>query len=97
MPISDFAAVPVKVPLRYISSTILAVIKRGDIDFSGLWEEGNKEGRKLKDGLMRGRLMTRLQVLCGSGLSGSKPGIHYYEFSVLWNEPGWREGRQENQ
>lgn len=51
-------------------------------------EEGNKQGGNLKDGLMLCRLMTRLQVLYGTGVSGSKPGIHYYEFSVLWKEPG---------
>lgn len=39
-----------KAPLRYISSTLLAVIKFGDIDLSGLCEEGNKQAGKLKDG-----------------------------------------------
>lgn len=90
-------AVPVKVPLRYISSTLLAVIKCGDIDLSGRCEEENKRDGKLKDGLVLCRLMTRPQVLCGTGLSGSKPGIHYCEFSVLWKEAGWREGRREEQ
>lgn len=97
MPISDSVAVPVKVPLRYFSSTLSAVIKCGDIDLSRVCEEENKQGGKLKAGLMLCRLMTRLRVLCGTGLSGSKPRIHCYEFSVLWREPGWREGRREDQ
>lgn len=39
-----------KAPLCYMSSTLLAVIKCGDIDLSRLCEEGNKQGGKLKDG-----------------------------------------------
>lgn len=53
-------AVAVKAPLRYISSTLWAVIKCCGIDLSGVCEEENKQGGKLKDVLMLCRLTTKL-------------------------------------
>lgn len=69
MPICDFVAVPVKVSLRYVSSTLWAVIKQRGIDLSGLCEEENKQGGRMKDGLMLCRLMTKLRGSSDSGFS----------------------------
>lgn len=55
--ICDFA---IKAPLRYISSTLWAVIKCCGVDLSRVCEEESKRGGKLKDGLMLCRLMTKL-------------------------------------
>lgn len=45
----DCVAAAVKAPLCYISSTLWAVIKCCGIDLSGVSEEENKQGGKLKD------------------------------------------------
>lgn len=94
-------AAAIKAPLRYISSTLWAVIKCCGIDLSGVCEEENKQGGKLKDGLMLCRLMTKLHGNSDrsfSGLSGSKPRIGYYEFAALWKECKMeREDGQEDQ